>query len=251
MYTDEKQLSKVDLYLTQFSEVKATLTLKGGEQRPVILGGEILFSQPAGLDTLAIEEFRRVSLWIQDSMDLGGQASFAGAVNTVKVVPESDDHVEPIDMLLYYPHLGMQKPIFEESDATYPPIETLSGWLSWNLVNVDHDTSTISMMIDIHLVKLIDPVYLGEATGLEFLEPVTLVYQRLQDGPAESPTHNSLVPCSGTQPPGGSKDQRKIKVRFINLSLQYPLIDSMVGSESLENILQRQINGACELCGLR
>ena len=230
----KQQAEPVPLYLATFEKRPGTIRLQTGEVREVEFSGEVLLAESGQGQEAVIEQIRRVSLWIDSLDEAGGLISFAGPANDIKIEPGQRGQVEPFDVQFYYPLLPSE-PECEESDASYVPLEKLRGTLSYEILAAEDTKQEIRITIEQQ--ELIQAV-VGAVEGFTFDD--ALIFERLQPGEYVPPDHNSLVVCAGTAPAGALHERRRLKLRFVNLSL-------VASSPSLEPLLQDLLVKACQV----
>ena len=119
-----------------------------------------------------------------------------------------------------------------QNDSLYPYLETMQAKVEWR--PVVGETPALSLKL-----TLVEPesTYLGKVRKFEFSID-RLVFRPLNEPPLDEKLHRSL---SGCVPPAlnplGSHALRRLNVHFY----------SLVNAPDLEDIAQRQINGACEI----
>lgn len=229
-----QQAEPAPLYLASFEKLPGTIRLRGGEEREVEFSGEVLLAESGQGQEAVVEQIRRVSLWIDSLDEAGGLISFAGPANAIRLEPGQRGQIEPFDVQFYYPLLPTE-PECEESDASYVQLEKLRGQLSYE-IGAAEDTKQ-EVRITIEQQELIQAV-VGAVEGFTFDHP--LIFERLQPGEYTPPDHNSLVSCAGSAPAGALHERRKLKLRFVNLSL-------VASSPSLEPLVQDLLVKACQV----
>jgi hypothetical protein len=231
-----------ELFLASIQELTAQIRFADDRELDVALFGEILVAgriDQAGF--LFVEQIRRISLWTEELKELEGRLSLAGPAKEAEPHLGIQWGLDAADMLIYYSPLGELKPACSESDAEYPVLEILRGQLTWQPVG-SADEKQAQATITIELNQLIDPA-IGAVRAF-MLKPTQLTFQALVDQPFVPPPPYSLGPCTGSAPAGGLRDQRRLKVSFINLS-------TLKTNAVVEPIAQDLIYGACEVWWLK
>jgi hypothetical protein len=223
-----------ELYLARF-EGRATVTWEGHEEQKITLTSEILVGGEARqTGELLIQQVRRVSLVSEPSNRLEGIASLAGPANRIRLDPGLSGSIAEFDMRLYYSRLGID-PTCRDSDATYGRFEKLRGVLSWEPETPREGEPRVRLSI---VLKDLVERHVGaiEAVELGWVVP----FRRLEERPYDKRAANSLVLCAGSPPAGSTHDQRRLRIRVVNLSLVH-------ASASVEPTVQELINGACKV----
>jgi hypothetical protein len=229
----------IGLYLARFEKASAMVNLQVGNVDAFFTGFVIVAGVLEG-DALTVTELRQISAWGDELPDAGGYLDFAGP----KRDPEKPafDITGPFAARMYYPLLGKEEPVLQELDAVYPYLETLSGEINLEILDAGGDFLTGRLSLNLSA----DPDNkLGAVTGV-VLEGLELEF-KLLSGSGETPTHHSLSAC-GAAPPGGNQPIYNLTLRFISMSTvqaNQPAANAL--AHPLENIVQTQIEGACEV----
>jgi hypothetical protein len=231
------------LYVARFEKTPATIDTQQ-ERLGAYFNGFVLIECVLTENECSVFAVRNISVWGNDLPALGGYLDFAGPLPRLDL--SESNPLDTMDVNMFYPLLGEKDPVLVESDAVYPPLETLRGKMSLEM----SDKSEMSPLGSLSLYLQADSKNLLGIVRAVTLEEVELNFQPLT-GTGEEITHHSLTTCTGA-PLAGGQANFSLTLRFVSLSSvsgNQPAAGALV--HPLEGVAQAQINRACEVWWLR
>jgi hypothetical protein len=233
-----------NLYVGRIIEAKGIIVTEVGPLNAQLFG-EILFYGHTEGEMFVVERLRRLALYgalLEPTDDARvGILSLSGPLGEPPLKPGSTGTVEEVQLQLHYTALSEQlKPLLENEDAEYPPLEQITASLTWAQAGIP-DQVSVPLEIRVDTKDIIDKK-LGFVLAIT-LEPVVLVFQLIGSGQAPPAPHFSLpgncpapgLPCGPTM----QTPVRILPVKFINFSKTAPA--------TVEALCKDQIDGVCEV----
>ncbi len=241
-----------DLFVSRITQAPGIVRINN-QDLPAHLWGEVLlYGQVDDKKALQLTRLGRLALYgsLQKPGDDDqiGVFSLVGPLKKIKLLPDPPDPTSPVissgsteglRLKFHYKYLS-QETYHKTDDAVFPRTEEVNAVLSWRQTEASTDITTqLEAALEIQPIEPIMP-----ALETIRLNPILMTFNRAGTGKPRGAPSKSLPSHCDPNPlpcPTPNTVERRLPLKFINLSLNLPVASSDPTQITVESICKDQI----------